>query len=297
MLSITLRIFIAFEILFYATIARYYFDASALGAGLLTLYCMLAARAMIVASTYVIARRTPSPAWPLTVLQTLRMVLAEYAAFIACFLLIIPFEKWWMGADRLKPGNDRPPLLLIHGYGCSRGAWWWLRRRLEATGWTVATISLEPIYASIDHYIDPLARRIDAVLKQTGAPQLILVGHSMGGLLGRAYCKRHGVQRVACLITLGTPHAGSELARLGMGENARQMIPGSPWLKALAHQTTLPETIVIYSRHDNYVLPASNQELPGAINKPINALGHLAMLFSPRIGNALLEALEKRQVR
>jgi pimeloyl-ACP methyl ester carboxylesterase len=211
-------------------------------------------------------------------------------------VLILPFDALWMGPDRLRPASSRPPLLLVHGYGCARGAWWWLRRRLEAAGWTVATISLEPIYTGIDNYVEPLARRIDALLAETGASQLILVGHSMGGLVARAYLRRFGIRRVAKLVTLGTPHSGSRLARLGMGENARQMVPGSEWLQGLARVPGMPETIAIYSTHDNYVMPQSNLELAAATNRVLDGIGHLTMLFSPRVADALLAALEYRNV-
>jgi triacylglycerol lipase len=293
MLAIVLRCMIAVEIFVYATLALRVFDLQPTSAALAVLAGMLAVRALIIAVTYAFARVFHSPSSRLSRWQALRMVLAEYAAFITSFVLILPFESWWMGRDHLKDGQDRPPLLLIHGYGCSRGVWWWLRRRLEATGWTVATISLEPVYTSIEDYVEPLARRIDAVLAQTGARQLILVGHSMGGLVARAYFRRYGVQSVAKLVTLGTPHSGSKLAVLGMGENGRQMVPGSTWLKALARETTMPETITIFSTYDNYVMPQSNLLLPGAINRPLDGIGHLAMLFSPRVFDALLLALEK----
>ena len=296
MLARTLRLLVALEIVVYLTLALRCFKASPGDAALAAVIGLLAVRALVIAVTYAYAWAFHSPAPRLSVLQAVRMVLAEYSAFIAAFVLILPFEAWWMGRDRLKPAGDRPPLLLIHGYMCSRGVWWWLRRRLEAAGWTVATISLEPVYADIDNYVEPLARRIDAVLVETGAAQLILVGHSMGGLAARAYFRRHGIQRVARLMTLGTPHSGSRLARLGMGENGRQMLPGSPWLQALARETVAPETVVIYSAHDNYVMPQSNLELPGAINRALDGLGHLSMLFSPRTLDALLLALEKKEV-
>lgn len=294
MLASALRLLIAFEIAVYAIFAVRFFDLSPACAALAVLAGMLAVRAVIIAITYVYAWTYHSPASRLSALQALRMVLAEYAAFIASFVLILPFEACWMGADRLRPPSDRPPLLLIHGYGCSRGAWWWLRRRLEAAGWTVATISLEPVYTGIDNYVEPLARRIDAVLAEIGAPQLILVGHSMGGLVARAYFRRFGILRVAKLVTLGTPHSGSRLARLGMGENGRQMVPGSEWLQGLARATGMPETIAIYSAHDNYVMPQSNLQLPGATNRALDGVGHLAMLYSPRVADALLAALAKR---
>jgi triacylglycerol lipase len=293
MLATFLRFFLAIEVALYITLAVGCFGASPAVAALVAVGGVLIVRALIAALIYVRAWAHYSPSTRLSAVQALPMVFAEYAAFIANFVLISPFERQWMGSDRLKPAADRPPLLLIHGFACSRGAWWWLRRRLEAAGWTVATINLEPIYSSIEDYVEPLAKRIDAVLAETGASQLILVGHSMGGLVARAYLRRFGVQRVARLITLATPHAGSELARIGMGQNARQMETGSEWLQALARETLMPETIVIYSSHDNYVMPQSNLQLPGATNEAVDGLGHLAMLFSPRVAEALIMALEK----
>ena len=294
MLAVYLRLLLAFEVALYAGLALYFFEASPAVALLAAVGGILALRVLITVLNYLCFWACRLPSAQISALRALPMMFAEYAAFVASFVLIFPFENWWMGRDRLKPVVDRPPLLLIHGYGCSRGAWWWLRRRLEAAGWTVATISLEPVFTSIDNYIEPLAARIDAVLAETGAAQLILVGHSMGGLVARAYLRHHGVQRVARLFTLATPHAGSKLASLGIGQNARQMVPGSAWLAALALETALPETVVIYSPHDNCVIPHLNLELPGATNIPLEGLGHLAILFSPRVADALLASLEKQ---
>jgi triacylglycerol lipase len=294
MLATVLRLFLALEVTLYVTFAVRCFDAPLSVAVLLAVAGVLIVRALITLLTYVLAWVYSSASARLSVMQAVLMALAEYAAFVANFVLISPFEVVWMGPDRLKPSGGRPPLLLIHGFGCSRGAWWWLRRRLEAAGWTVATISLEPLYTSIENYVEPLAKRIDAVLAETGASQLILVGHSMGGLVARAYLRRFGLQRVARLVTLATPHAGSELARIGPGQNGRQMETGSEWLQALARETLMPETVVIYSSHDNYVMPQSNLQLPGAMHMAVDGLGHLATLFSPRVADALIKALEKR---
>lgn len=291
MLAIVLRLFILFELAVYTTLAVRYCDASALAAGLFAVAGMLGLRLWIIGLTYVYAwhYRSPSPRlgwWP-----AIRMAIAEYLAFIVNFVVISPFERWWMGADRLRPSHERPVLLLINGYGCSRAAWWWLRRRLEGAGWVVATISLEPIYTSIENYVEPVSRRIDEVLAATGAKQVILIGHSMGGLVARACLRRYGAARVKRLLTLGTPHAGSELARAGIGENARQMTPGNAWLKALASAAPAADTLVIFSPHDNFVMPQSNLQWPGAQCQTIEALGHLTMLYSPRVAAAVLDGL------
>ena len=296
MLARALCLSLLLEAALYVAVAMLAFDATPACAAVAALAGVLGLRAVLVATSYACAFAWHSPAPRLRAAPALRMVLAEYAAFVASFVLIFPVERCWMGADRLPrvaggAAGRRLPVLLVHGYGCSRGAWWWLRRRLEAAGWTVATISLEPVYASIDDYVEPLARRIDAVLAQTGSDRLLLVGHSMGGLVARCYLQRCGSARVARLVTLGTPHQGSQLAHIGAGENARQMRPHSDWLRALANPAPLLDTVVIYSPHDNFVMPQANLELPGATARAIDGLGHLAMLFSPRVAVALLAAL------
>ncbi|MDO8787640.1 MAG: alpha/beta fold hydrolase [Sulfuritalea sp.] len=230
-------------------------------------------------------------------LQALRMVLEEYAALIVLFTVIQPFEKFWMGPDRLGHCATRPlPLLLLHGYQCNRGFWIWMRSRLEVAGWTVATHSMEPVWTEIDNYADGIDRRIDEVLVATGAPQVILICHSMGGLAARAYLRRHGKAKVARMITLGSLHHGTELASLGVGPNARQMRIGNPWLIALGAPGAVPlpqGSVSIFSYHDNYVFPQeTSSRLEGATNIASSGVSHLGMAFSPRVLGSLKEALE-----
>ncbi len=225
------------------------------------------------------------------------MVFEEYAGLILLFTVIQPFEGFWLGPDRLeKPLGGRLPLLLIHGYQCNRGFWFWLRPRLEAVGWIVATHSMEPAWAEIDDYAEGIARRIDEVLAATGALQVILVGHSMGGLACRAYLRRYGKDKVARLITLGSLHQGTRLARLGLGRNARQMRIGNPWLLALGARDAVPlppGSVSIYSWHDNYVFPHETcSTLEGAANIAIGGVSHIGMAFSPVVLGKLLEVLE-----
>lgn len=231
--------------------------------------------------------------------RAMRMVLEEYLGLIVLFVVVQPFEPFWLGADRLagtRPG--RPPLLLIHGYQCNRGFWFWLRSRLEASGWIVATHNLEPVWAGIDDYVPGIERRVDEVLAATGAAQVILVGHSMGGLVLRAYLRRYGGDKVARIVTLGSPHRGTRLARLGLGRNACQMRVDSPWLAALSQPGAVPlppGSASIFSFHDNYVFPQQAcSTLEGAANVAVGGVSHLGMAFSPRVLGALLQVLERR---
>ena len=92
-----------------------------------------------------------------------------------------------MAPDALRrQASRRTPVLLIHGYLCNRGLWWWLRRGLEAHGVTTATVNLEPPLGGIEDLADSLHARIQALRSETGGDRIVLIGHSMGGLVARA---------------------------------------------------------------------------------------------------------------
>lgn len=258
----------------------------------------LAGRACAIAVTFAFSRlfaARPPEGMSIGAGQAIAMALREYFAFVVIFSVIMPFERFFLGEDRLlRVAGGRLPVLLIHGYQCNRGFWLWIRRGLERAGWCVATLSLEPVFNDIDGYVDQVSRRIEEVCAATGAAQVILVGHSMGGLVSRAYLRRAGNARVAKLVTLGSPHHGSRLAHLGLGENGRQMCPGSAWLAGLNAPGAVPlpaATVSIYSCQDNYVMPQDSSLLEGAKNVPLAGIGHLAMAFSLEIERRLLAEL------
>lgn len=286
MVPITLFIWLLLEIAAYLAFSRYWFNASWDLAALAALGGVLGLRAGIVAVTWIYAFTHASPTAKLPIGQTLRMIVGEYLAFLMTFIVVIPFERLWMPADRLPP--CRRPILLVHGYGCSRGVWWKIRRDLEAAGHNVASVSLVPPYTSVGKLVPQLTKRIDEVCAATGAQQVILIAHSMGGLVCRSYLSRYGIAQVAQLITLASPHQGSELARLGFGQNAREMEPGSMWLRDLAADPVKIPFTSIRTPHDNYVMPQDNQRFPGAEDIELAGVGHLALLYSRRTSALLL---------
>ena len=290
MLEHALRFLLLLEILSYVGVGLGWMALVHVPAGCVALALLawaLGVRAALLALTYVYAWRHASPIPPEQRTGLVRLAceaLREYACFVASYSLIQPLATPLMGEDAvgsLPPGEK--PLLLIHGYCCNRGYWWWLRRQLRAGGHGVATISLEPAYAGIDDFVEQVAQRIAALLAETGAGQVVLIAHSMGGLVARAYLRRHGGSKVARLITLGTGHHGSVLACLGIGRNARQMEPGSPWLESLARETLPVPTTSRYSRHDNFVMPQASAVLPGARIIALVGVGHLSMGCSPAV--------------
>jgi triacylglycerol lipase len=214
-----------------------------------------------------------------------RCALTEISALFAVFVVIQPFERWWVGVETVGPvAAGRTPVLLVHGYLCNRGLWWWLRRRLRARRHAVATINLEPPLANIDRLAEQLDRRIEALLAETGAERVTLVTHSMGGLASRAYLRRRGGARVAGLITLAAPHNGTRIARLGLGRNAREMAPDSDWLQELNSEPTSSVPIAnLWSVDDEVIDPPDASRLADAREFILRGVGHIAMAFSPTV--------------
>jgi triacylglycerol lipase len=285
MLPIFLLLWLIAELATYYLLARWLGGLEQHAAVLAAILTLLLARALQNAGLWLLSRRhTSSRTRP-----GFSVIVGEYLAFIRTFLLVLPGERLWMPADRLNPASR--VVVLVHGYGCSRGVWYRMRHRLESAGCTVATVSLFPPFISMGRMVPLLQARIEAVCRQTGARKVTLIGHSMGGLICRSYLARHGhEERVAALITLATPNAGTELARYGIGQNAREMQPQSLWLRDMAVEKPGVPAIALCNPCDNYVFPQENQRLPGAHNVDLPPIGHLAMLYDRRVSDLVVDA-------
>lgn len=210
----------------------------------------------------------------------------EYVASMLSSSWTMPFHAFHK-RPAVKPAGL--PALLIHGYGCNSGYWHAMSRALQKAQLTHHAISLEPILGDIDVYVPLIAQAVEQLIDDSGHQQIVLVAHSMGGLACRAYLRTHGGSRIAKIITLGTPHHGTGLARHGVGINARQMRPADAadkptWLAQLAHdeagrtEIRIDRLFVsIYSQHDNIVSPQLSAHLPGAKNIALVGIGHVTL--------------------
>jgi len=206
------------------------------------------------------------------------------------FAASMRFSSWSMpralAGSRVYGDAAGPPVLLLHGYGCNSGYWVDLTPRLDAARISHATLDLAPVTGSIDAYLPLVEAGVDALLAATGAAKVIIVAHSMGGLVARAWMREHGARRVARIVTIGTPHHGTSLASFGVGLNAQQMRRDGTWLQALAASEDAAKRALItsiYSHHDNIVAPQTSSELEGARNLAFGGVGHVALGANPRI--------------
>lgn len=308
MLASLLRLSLGIELILYgisSVVLSYYTDlqphtvfAFALGAG-------LGIRALTVIILFSLAWRYRSKRPPEMRIGPFRWIILfflELITFLLIFGVLQPFERWWMGHRSAQSTPGQLPVLLIHGYSCNAAVWWVMQRYLHKQGiGNLFTLNLEPVFGNIDQYAQQVAARVAQISLLYGGDRVILVGHSMGGLVARNYIHNYGgKQRVAQLITLGSPHQGTEHARFAFVESVsvQQMRPGSLWLIQLNAAETEPSPVPIvsiYSYHDNLIAPQENSVLPyeHVKNVSLAGIGHLQMMFSKRCGVEVLRAIRQ----
>ncbi|MGQ0710734.1 MAG: esterase/lipase family protein [Rhodoferax sp.] len=234
----------------------------------------------VLATVYsTLASRPHGSAWALW----WRALWGEAWATVWFFVLTQPWT-WqrrslhWFGATPLD--SPRVPVVLVHGYLCNHRLWDRVAGALRQRGHAVVAVDLEPVFAPIDSYAPRIEQAVQALCTVTGAAQVALVGHSMGGLAIRAWMRAHGSERAAKVLSLGSPHAGTQVLQPLRTPNGEQMRWHSAWLRALAESEppALRQRMEIaLSTHDNIVFPQREQVLSGVPVTVFEGLGHLQM--------------------
>jgi triacylglycerol lipase len=257
---------------------------------LCALAILLLVRLAITSNNFIISWRhgsaTPAP-HRLNLFEACLLFLGEFRATLWSTSWSLPFQSI---RSHLTPRADTPPVLLIHGWGCNSGYWHSMSKALTQAGIAHRALDLEPVLGDIDGYVPAIDAAVEALCRDSGWAEIVIVGHSMGGLVARAYMRKHGCARVARAITLGSPHHGTVLANLGKGANSRQMHwhEGNPsdWLVRLNREepaAVRARIVSLYSHHDNIIAPQTSSHLDGAINIEYRGIGHVALALHPLI--------------
>jgi triacylglycerol lipase len=192
------------------------------------------------------------------------------------------------------------PILLVHGMVDNRSVFTVLRRALRRRGFRqVVGINYSPLTRDVRLAATQLATRVEGICEASGFERIHVIGHSMGGLIARYYVQRLGGDaRVHTLVTLATPHSGTELARpLRMLPLLDQLAPDSPVIRELAEPAPNCRTrfVVFYSDIDHVVWPSRNARLDHpdlqVRNVPVPGVGHLSMPNNGQVAFKISSAL------
>lgn len=258
--------------------------------------------APVLAAEFLLMRRVhrQQPVPPARAAALLRAWCHEVACGVAVFGWRQPFRTHAEPDHLPADAQGRRAVVLVHGFMCNRAMWNPWMRRLRAAGHPFVALSLAPPWAAIERHAPALEAAVQRATRATGLPPLV-VAHSMGGLVVRAWLRSIAAlhadalaERTAGVITVGTPHQGTWLARFGRADNTRQMRIGGEWLAAL-HAAEPPARhagfTCFYSDCDNVVFPVSAAMLPGADNRHVPGMAHVQLLGHPAVFGEVLRRL------
>ncbi len=191
------------------------------------------------------------------------------------------------------------PIILVHGVVDNRSVFAMLKRGLRRRGFgRIITLNYSPLTDDVRVVADRLERLIEDVCTETGYERVHVIGHSMGGLVGRYFVQRMGGDsRVHTLVTLGTPHQGTAPAHLVPHPVARQMRRDSDIVTQLAAPAPGCRTrfVAIWSDLDQMIIPKSSARIEhadlNARNVFVGSVGHNSLPIDGRVVHEICTTL------
>ncbi len=187
-------------------------------------------------------------------------------------------------------------VVLVHGIFEDGYAFHALKRRLENHGIRCYVPQLVPADARCG--LEKLAENLkEGIDREFGEKEpFAMVAFSMGGLVSRHYLQQlGGAERCQALVTVSSPHHGTVAAHFLRNKGARQMRPGSDFLRNLkATEDELRDIPIVSYRTpmDLIILPTSSSVWKRAENRCHSVVLHPLMLHS----KSILDDIERRFV-
>ncbi|BDQ34669.1 esterase/lipase family protein [Pseudodesulfovibrio portus] len=215
-------------------------------------------------------------------------MLADAVALASSLFLLLPEDD---------PDTPGVPVVMVHGLYHNRTAWLIMKRRLRKAGYTnLHTYQYNSFTRDFEPAVHGLLRKLDSLPGGRDAG-VVLMGHSLGGLVSRCVAGNPQYRdRIKGLITLGSPHHGSDLARLGGNRMARDLIPGRHISRAVDR---MPDPhcprLGIFTLTDDYVFPLSMLRTgrEGWQEKICSPMAHVWMLYSREISAMVVDFLKE----
>ncbi|MCU1432115.1 MAG: alpha/beta hydrolase, partial [Actinotalea sp.] len=152
------------------------------------------------------------------------------------------------------------------------------------------------VLPALGYNIGPIpagAAVLGAYLRTQDLRDVVVVAHSKGGLIGKLAMREEDPDgRIAAMVAVNTPFAGSAYARWIPLAAVRAFVPTDATLLSLAADREVNSRITsVFSRWDPHI-PAGSV-LDGAVNIELSTPGHFRVLDDPRLGEVVLTELRR----
>jgi len=193
----------------------------------------------------------------------------------------------WANRDEaVRPVSQESqgPVLLVPGYNGGTTALEVLADALRSQGRSVVIVDLPGDNTSdLDEQARALDKAVVLQMQRDGARSVDVVGYSAGGVVARLWARDHGGDSLARrIVTIGSPHHGTDLAGLGADvapdscpEACQQLLPDSELLRKLNAGDETPAGplwVSIWTTDDQVVVPPSSADLDGALDFTVQSV-------------------------
>lgn len=205
--------------------------------------------------------------------------------------------------------QERSTVVLVHGLWLPSWTMALLAYRLRRASFATAIFPYSTVSCSLAENAAALAAFVRS-LRARGPVHY--VGYSLGGVVLRALCAAHPFSADTCVVTLGSPHQGSEAARrLGCTDIGRRLLgrsigdicAGLPatWPSARGAWGTIAGSLEVglgraIARLDtpnDGTVAESEARLPWATDHALLPVTHLGLLMSPTVAAHVVRFLRQ----
>ncbi len=190
------------------------------------------------------------------------------------------------GGDAVVPvaQDAQPPVLLVPGYGGATSDLEPLAAALRAEGRSATIVHLAGDgTGDLEVQAGVLQDAVRAALRGGGADSVDVIGYSAGGVTARLWLRAYDGGSVARrIVTLGSPHHGSDLASLAADiapdscpEACRQLATDSDLVRSLDSRDETPAGpawVSIWTTDDKVSTPPETAVLRGALDVSVQSV-------------------------
>jgi pimeloyl-ACP methyl ester carboxylesterase len=209
---------------------------------------------------------------------------------------------WIRGERERGRARARRIIVFVHGL-CMNERGWRRLRHARFRQWAESHLDADVAYVRYNTglRISTNGARLAALLeRELGEAEILLVGHSMGGLVARSalhQAEHAGLgwqRRVTHLACLGSPHEGASLERLG--NHANRLLAATPWTRPFMRLGNLRSHGILDLRFGHLLESDWRDRDPDdarRVHSRVELPAHVAHLFvaATRFGGDAAEAL------